>query len=232
MSKDKLADALGNLESQMVESWRSGWNSYLRLVTDVARNPSSLSEAQKNYWNYLSRTAPRDFLKVVEAGTLCYTAIAESGSELASQFLKRASAATDAPDADSKRTAPSEKPPAAVSEFTFQGYEGETTGRQFLVTNHSAQAVTITFVVSGFVSAAGESASIPTEFDPSEFSLAPGEEKVVACRLQIPSSLPPGIEYCAQLSATDLPALSVRLRVRSLGPRAEPEITVGESLTS
>jgi hypothetical protein len=223
MSKDKIADSLGNLESKVMESWRSGWNSYWKLVTDVARNPSSMQQAQREYLDYISRTAPSEFLKVMEAGALCYTAIAESGSELANQFVNRASAAgRTGSDRQGKTGAP-------ISEFTFEGYEGDTLARQFLVTNHSAHPVSIAFAVSGFSSAAGDGASVPVELAPSAFSLDSSEEKVVACRVTIPSSLTPGVEYRAQLSATGLPALRVRLCVKSLGAPGEPEITLDDT---
>jgi hypothetical protein len=225
MGKDKLANALGNFESQVMESWRSGWNSYWKLVTDVARNPSSIQQSQKEYLDYISRTAPGDFLKVVEAGTLCYTAIAETGSEMANQFLKRATASADAANTGNGATRTT-KPGAPVSEFTFQGYEGDTPGRQFLVTNHSQQPVAIAFAVSGFVSETGDSVSVSVELSPNSFSLAAGEEKVVSCRVTIPMSLAPGVEYRAQLSATGLPALRIRLCVKSFGSQAEAEITV------
>jgi hypothetical protein len=229
MSKDKLADALGNLESQVMESWRSGWNSYWKLVNDVARNPSSLPQAQREYLDYVSHTAPGEFLKVVQAGTLYYTAIAESGSELANQFLKRASAGVDTKQNGSAPPGETRKPGAPVSEFAFHGYEGDMPGRQFLVTNRSPQSVAIAFSVSAFSSETGDNAAVPVELAPNSFSLDSHEEKVVTCRVTIPTSLPSGVEYCAQLNATGLPALNIRLSVKSLGARVEPEITLDES---
>ncbi len=232
MSKDKLADALGNFESQVMESWRSGWNSYWKLVTGVARNPSSLPQAQREYLDYISRTAPSEFLKVVEAGTLCYTAIAESGSELANQFLKRATAGVNGEQTGSQGQGETGKSGTPVSEFAFQGCEGDTATRQFLVTNHSAHAVAIAFAVSEFSSESGDSATVQVELTPNAFSLASGEEKVVACHVTIPSSLIPGVNYRAQLSATGLPALKIRLCVKSFGARVESEITLDDTGSS
>jgi len=212
-----------------MESWRSGWNSYWKLVTDVARNPSSAQHAQREYLNYISHTAPGEFLKVVQAGTLCYTAIAESGSELADQFLKRASAGVETKQNGSAPPGETRNAGSPVSEFAFQGYEGDMPGRQFLVTNRSPQLVAITFSVSAFSSETGDTASVAVELAPNSFSLGSQEEKVVTCRVTIPQSLPSGVEYTAQLSATGLPALIIRLRVKSLGVRVEPDITLEDS---
>jgi len=229
MSKDKFADALGNFESQVMESYRSGWNSYWKLVIGVARNPSSLQQAQREYLEYIARTAPNEFLKVVEAGTLCYTAMAESGSELANQFLKRAAVEVKAEQNDSQKQTETGRTGAPVSEFAFEGCEGDTVTRQFLVTNHSPQVVAIAFVVSGFSSESGDGASVPVELTPNAFSLTSGEEQVVTCNVTIPSSLIPGASYRSQLTATGLPTLNIRLSVRSQGARIEPEITVDDT---
>jgi hypothetical protein len=90
----------------------------------------------------------------------------------------------------------------------------------------------IAFAVSGFQSAAGDSASVPVELTPNSFSLTAGEDKVVACRVTIPPSLAPGVEYRAQLSATGLPALKIRLSVKSFGAHVDAEITVDENVNS
>ena len=225
MSKDKLANALDNLGLEVMDSWRSGWNTYLKLVTDVARNPSSIQQSQREYLNYISHTAPGHFLRVVEAGTLCYTAVAEAGSEIANQFLNRVDTSIDAEKSENG-AAGSARPGAPVSEFVFQGYEGDTPSRQFLVTNHSPQPVSIAFAVSGFLSQAGEGVSVPVQITPQSFSLNSGEEKVVVCCVTIPSLLAPGVEYRAQLSASGLPALRIRLSVKSFGAHVDAEITV------
>ena len=114
MSKDKLANALDNLGLEVMDSWRSGWNTYLKLVTDVARNPSSIQQSQREYLNYISHTAPGHFLRVVEAGTLCYTAVAEAGSEIANQFLNRVDTSIDAEKSENG-AAGSARPGAPVS---------------------------------------------------------------------------------------------------------------------
>ena len=218
-----LAEALKNLEGQVVESYVDGWKSYWKLVTDVARDPSSLPSAQKEYLTHIAETAPDRISKTLQAGVQVYGALIQSGGRLASELYTQTAqdlreAASVADKAAAATTNGSQAAPVAPSEFRFEGFAEETLGRRFLVSNKSAQAVVVALEVTGFVPDPGDGA-LQMELVPQTFSLGAGEEKVVECGVTIAASLPPNVEFRAVLSAPGVPLLKIVLSVTSLGAR-------------
>lgn len=229
-SSQTLADALKTLEGQVVESYVDGWKSYWKLVTDVARDPSSLQTAQKEYLNHLVQTVPGNASKTLQAGVRVYGALIQSGGQLASELYTRTAqdltkAATAA--ATTAETV-AEPVPVAPSEFTFEGYAEETLSKRFLVSNRSPQPVSVALEISGFTPDT-EGASVQINVTPQTFSLGANEENVVTCAVTIPASLTPMKDYRAVLSAPCLPSLSIGLHVRNMGER---DVVIEDSPTA
>jgi len=219
---EALADALKNLEGQVMESYVDGWKNYWKLVTDVARNPASLPAAQKQYLTHIAQTAPDRLSKTFQAGVQVCGALIQSSGQLANQiYAQTAQDLQKASTATTKAMLAShggQTPPATLSEFTFEGFVDETLSRKFLVSNNSVQPVAVALHVTNFTPDPGD-ALLKIELNPETFYLTANEEKVVECRLAIPASLAPMTEFHATLSAPDVPSLNIRLNVKSLGPR-------------
>ncbi|WP_047495568.1 hypothetical protein [Terriglobus sp. TAA 43] len=221
-SSQTLADALKALEGQVVESYVDGWKSYWKLVTDVARDPSSLQAAQKEYLNHVVQTVPGNVSKTFQAGARVYGALVQSGGQLASELYTRtaqdvtkaATAAATTAETVAARVAE----PVAPSEFIFEGYAEETLSKRFLVSNKSPQPVSVALEISSFTPDT-EGASVQVNVTPQTFSLGTNEENVVTCAVTIPASLTPMQDHRAVLSAPGLPSLSIGLHVRSMGER-------------
>jgi len=206
---EKLSAAFRNFESNLTKSYRSGWDQYWSSVDRFVRDPSSLSAIQKDYVSFLSQTVPAQMIGVLEAGTQCYTAIVESGSQLVKDAYSRSSAGAAATAATQA---------TGNSEFVFEGYVGEPVVRRFLMTNNSASAQMIAFSVTSFQNGAGQSVSVPVMMDPSSFLLDASQEKVLTCTVVPSPELTTGQDYIAIMQATGLP-MKMQLRVRSLGVR-------------
>lgn len=227
-----LAEALKNLEGRVTESYLDGWKSYWKFVTDVARDPSSLQSAQKEYLSHIAQTAPNHLSKTFQAGVQVYSALIQSGGQLASQmYAQTAQELQDATDVAAKAAETvardTQTVPVVPSEFTFEGYVEETLSRRFLVSNKSPQPVTVAFNVSGFFP--DPDTALTMDLVPQAFSLVANEEKVVECRVTIPASLTPMTEFRAVLSAPGIPSLNIGLRVKSLGVR---EVIVEDAPTA
>jgi hypothetical protein len=213
---------LKNLEGQVVESYVDGWKSYWKLVTDVARDPGSLQSAQNEYLTHIAQSAPNQVSKTLQAGAQLYGALIQSGGQIASQiytqtaqeFQRATNVATEAVS----EAATSGAHTATPSEFSFEGFVGETIGKRFLVANKSLQPVTVALAVSAFVPEPVDT-SLHMDFVPQTFALAAGEEKVVECRVTIPATLASMTVFRAVLSAAGVPSLSLGLNVKSLGER-------------
>jgi len=221
-SSQTLADALKALEGQVVESYVDGWKSYWKLVTDVARDPSSLQTAQKEYLNHVVQTVPGNVSKTFQAGARVYGALVQSSGQLASELYTRtaqdvtkaATAAATTAETVAARVAE----PVAPSEFTFEGYADETLSKRFLVSNKSPHPVDVALEISSFTPDT-EGASVQVNVTPQTFSLEANEENVVTCTVTIPASLTPMKDHRAVLSAPGLPSLSIGLHVLSMGER-------------
>lgn len=219
-----LADALKTLEGQVVESYVDGWKSYWKLVTDVARDPSSFQAAQKEYLNHVVQTVPGNVSKTLQAGVRVYGALIQSGGQLAGELYTRTAqdltkaATAAATTAETVAARVVEPAPVAPSEFTFEGYAEETLSKRFLVSNRSPHPVDVALEISSFTPDT-EGASVQVNVTPQTFSLAANEENVVTCAVTIPPSLTPMKDHRAVLSAPGLPSLSIGLHVRSMGER-------------
>jgi hypothetical protein len=205
---ETLADALKKLEGHMMESYVDGWKSYWKLVTDVTRDPRSLQSAQKEYLSHVAQTVPNHLSKTFQAGMQVYGALIQPGSQPYTQAAAEAAAAVR----ETQATSP------ASSEFTYEGFAGETLGKRFLVSNKSPQPVTVALEVSSFVPDPG-TALMQVNLVPQAFSLGAYEEEIVECGITIPAQLAPLTDFRAVLSASGLPSLSIGLKVRSLGER-------------
>lgn len=221
-SNQTLADALKALEGQVVESYVDGWKSYWKLVTDVARDPSSLQSAQKEYLNHVVQTVPGHVSKTFQAGARVYGALVQSGGQLASELYTRtaqdvtkaATAAATTAETVTARVAE----PVAPSEFIFEGYAEETLSKRFLVSNKSPHPVNVALEISSFTPDT-EGASVQVSVTPQVFSLEANEENVVTCAVTIPAALTPMKDHRAVLSAPGLPSLNIGLHVLSMGER-------------
>jgi hypothetical protein len=216
-----------------MDSYVDGWKSYWKLVTDVARDPSTLQTAQKEYLNHMAQTAPRHFSNTFRAGVQVCGAIVESSGQLASRlYSQTAQDLRDATNGASKAAdafvRDAQAGPVSPSEFTFEGHADETLSRKFLVSNRSAQPTAVALEVSSFSPDPGDAA--PTvHLVPQAFSLEANEEKVVECRVTIPAALNPMVEFRASLSAPGALSLTMGLVVKSLGPR---EVVVEDAPTA
>jgi len=213
---EKLSTAYRNFESNLTKTYRSGWDQYWSSVDRFVRDPSSLSEIQKDYVSFLSQTVPAQMISVLEAGTQYYTAIVESGSQLVKDAYSK-----DTYSRSPAGAGPTASQAADISEFAFEGYVGDSVVRRFLMTNNSASAQAIAVSVSSFQNDAGQNVAVPVVMEPSSFLLEASQEKVLTCSIVLPPELATGTDYIAIMQATGLP-MKIRLRVRSLGMRDVP----------
>jgi len=94
----------------------------------------------------------------------------------------------------------------------FTGAAGEEIARAFVVENSQPQAVDVSFEVSKFAPAGkGKPRKFGLAIEPDAFTLAPGQEHVVTCRLTLPKDLAPGQTHEATLRVIGFPDMIIAL---------------------
>lgn len=227
MDARKLAETLGNLQARYTQAYVEGWENYWKLVSEMSRNQGSIPEAQKRYYEYVTKQAPAAVGKLMETSVEYYAAVLDAGTQITREFYGAMSkdrpkpADTAASQQQTQQQQSDPQRPRPASELVFEGHAGERPVRQFVVANKTGSALNVAFELSEFVSDTGERVREPADINPSTFTLEPGEEKILECHVPIATSFKQGTEYRSVLRATGLPEMQVILCVRSHGEATE-----------
>lgn len=109
-------------------------------------------------------------------------------------------------------------------ELGFRGHRGEALAHPFVVENKKEQPVTVSFELTEFISEDGTTRfRAPVEFTPGEFTLEPGAEQVVHCRVPLGADFEPGRRYMALVRVKGFPGMDIGLIVTPLPDEAEEE---------
>ncbi len=96
--------------------------------------------------------------------------------------------------------------------LTFTGKAGEQVARPFVVANNQPEAVDVSFEAAAFVDPDGQTIGrLPLTVDPERFSLAPGVEQVVTCRVTLTDTLAPGRACTSRLRVIGFPDMTIAL---------------------
>jgi hypothetical protein len=130
-------------------------------------------------------------------------------------------------------TAPDTARHAAVPrqvELALHAPLGAVATRSFVLENKQAEPAEISFLVSDFVGPAGtEPFRAALQFEPSRFSIAPGEERSVTLRLDLPADqFAPGQRYTATVLVRGYDDLELMLHIW-VDPPAPSATETGES---
>lgn len=114
------------------------------------------------------------------------------------------------------RSAPVAGAARPIQDLEISGPLGGSAIGEVLLTNPHAQAVAVTFDVSGFTGPAGESAPAPA-VTPAAFTLQPGQDRQVSVRADLdPKVFTPGCAYAALLTVAGFDDMVVRIRLTVL----------------
>jgi hypothetical protein len=161
-------------------------------AADVARNEGgayarSLTRATIDYW-----------AQVLDLGVELRDSMAMPGARGASSRTRESAGASD-------------RPPGGIR-LDFTGKQGEEVARPFVVENNQNEAVDVSFEVSPFVAAAASGdVRPPLAIEPESFTLEPGDEQVVTCRLTLSEDLTVGQRYEAALRVIGFPDMEIAL---------------------
>jgi len=186
MDKPKLTDALADFQKRSATACLESWQGYWKFLGDIARDPSSV---------------PAAYSKLAGIQLKSYQTALEASVALTENLFGKPPAAPP----------PS---PSEVRELLFEGQAGETASRQFVMSNRTGQPFDVHFEVSEFATAAMEKTRVEVEVLPAEFSLQPGEEKTVECRVPLIDAFVEDCDYRAVLRAPGLPEMQVVLTAR------------------
>ncbi len=191
-----LADALSNFQKESVRATTEYWKGYWEFLGQITRDPGSFPAAYGRY----SELSMKSYKTVLEASVALTERV----------FAKPAAA--EAPAAAPGAAAE----PAArrLRELVFEGAGDETPARQFVVANKTAQAIDVSFEVSEFAAETSPQVRAEVVLVPAAFSLQPGEETVVECRIPLVAVFAGGVEYRAILRAIGLPEMQIALVVK------------------
>ena len=224
MQAREYIQSLGNLAVQYSEAWQKGVTQYYECVTRAGRGEGGAPSPGgliKRYLAYVQRDVPAAYLKVVESGMDFLSSTLDVGVELTNEFYK---SVYEQP-ADAQGGTVANGPPPAT-DLVFEGAAGQTVSRSFIVANKTANAASVGFEISEFVSHdESQRVRAMVELTPSAFELQPGEEHVVNCRLPLTSDFRPGQPHHAVLRVTGFPHMDVTLLAIVTGEEisAEPQ---------
>jgi hypothetical protein len=199
MKERKLLDQLGDFQSRSMKAYLDGWEGYWKFQADVIKDP---------------RSAPEAYGRLTDAGIKSYKTMVDAGIELAQRLLNPPSNGT-APEAPATAPTPEPAAPVAAKEMWFEGAVGEIPARQFVISNKSQQVLEVAFEMSEFTTGDDEKLRAVVDLVPAVFSLEPGAEQTVECRIPIDSAFTKGRDFRGILRAIGLPEMSMVLAVRA-----------------
>lgn len=191
-----LTEALSNFQKESARATTEYWKGYWEFLGQITRDPGSFPSAYGRY----SALSMKSYKTVLDASVVLTERV----------FAK--TAAAKAPDA--APGAPAEPSARPLRELLFECAGEETPVRQFVVANKTPQAIDVSFEVSEFAAETSRNVRAEVVLVPAVFSLQPGEETVVECRIPLTALFAGGVEYRAILRAIGLPEMQIVLVVK------------------
>jgi hypothetical protein len=105
--------------------------------------------------------------------------------------------------------------------LVLEGDEGSTVRSAFLVTNDLGRNVVCDLVASEFVNPSGGKVRASATFEPAQFELAPGEQRIVQVVIPIDSTLAEGFGYTGEFAIKGMQGFSVPVVLRRLHKAGE-----------
>jgi hypothetical protein len=105
--------------------------------------------------------------------------------------------------------------------LVLEGEEGSTVRGAFLVTNDLGRNVACDLVASDFVNPGGARVIATATFEPAQFELAPGEQRVVQVAIPVDSKLAAGFGYTGEFAIKGMQGFSVPVVIRRLHKAGE-----------
>lgn len=213
MSADTCSAKITELASRYVSDNLRLWQRYgegLRRVSEgaIPRGDSAAAPGA-------ARTdIPTVARQVMQLNLAHYSDLLNTYAEFTNRIL---TTVFDAPGPAPDQSAP---PPSAAApagtrmELVFSGMTGESVSQSFAVANKKAETIDVAFELTEFVSEDGSTRfRAPVTFVPDVFTLSPGAERVVECRVPLIPAFVHGTRYMAVVRVTDFPALETVLIV-------------------
>jgi hypothetical protein len=199
------------LAAYATEQSARGMSRYQKLVEQVAAGEISPSEVQEQGRRFLEQHAPEFLGEVMNLGLTFVGRLQQSSSSFAEGLYDRVLG----PDAD-RSGAP--EPPICVE---LRGPTGSVVSACIVVENTRLDAADVVCRASEFAArAGGRRFRSALDIVPSQFTLAPGEQRDVTLRLALdPSVFAPGADYVATLRIS---GAGERELIVQLIARAEP----------
>ncbi len=154
---------------------------------------------------------------MTRAGFDYWERVLETGAELKERAAGFAGAGAGERGGAARAAAAGEAGASGMARLDFAGRPGDEVTRAFVVENNQAETVTVSFEVSAFVpERGGDGLKLPLAVDPESFDLAPGQERVVSCRLTLSQDLAADERYAATLRVIGFPDLQIALTATAL----------------
>jgi hypothetical protein len=199
MKERKLLDQFREFQSRSMRAYLEGWEGYWKFQAEVVRDPSAV---------------PAAYARLADVNLKSYKTVVDASVELA-QHLFGAPDGT-APAEPAVADVPAEPAAPAVKELVFEAAAGDTASRQFVVANKTDQPLDVAFEVSEFNGQDDRKFRAAVDLIPPTFTLAPGEEKIIECRIPLVEVFEAGQSSRAILRAIGLPEMSMVLTARAL----------------
>jgi hypothetical protein len=196
----------------MNESMRA-WERYTQAVSDAASGRINTDDMRQRF-NRFAQDEGADFIRrMIKTNMDYYMALLDTGmgftNRMYEAIFEQQRGVKVEEEGVTKRTSTAA---GGASELHFSGPAGAKPKQAFVVANHHADAVDVSFEMTEFLSEDGMvRARIPASFDPDRFTLAAGEERIVECTLPMHVDLKPGQSYSSLVRVKGFPEMAVRL---------------------
>ena len=194
---------------------------YGELVTRLASGQASGAHLTSQVTGF-ARSAGSDFMRdLMQLNINYYSLLVDMSADFTNRLFDAMLSTGQPRAASAASTAPPTAPPAPARapsgmrfELAFSGLVGETVSSPFVVQNKKEQTTNVAFEITEFISENGATRfRSSVEFVPSEFTLEPGAERVVECRIRLTPSFVPGQRYMALVRVLNFPGMDIGLVV-------------------
>lgn len=195
------SEQVRNLGDRFINEYTRAWERYAQYLGDSLKTTRDNNDARR-FTEFAQKEGPEFVGKLIQQSANYYLDMIKTGAEFNERLYRAAfdqSSCDDEPvSGDSEYSSSQARHKQVRTELVFDDARSKLQSHAFIVSNKQAEKISVKFEISEFVSEDGAIRKrIPVDFKPAQFSLKPGEEKVVQSSLKVTKTLPPGQRYQA-----------------------------------
>jgi hypothetical protein len=214
----EYSDQLLKYGTRYLEDGFRAWERYLQSFNKAGAE-FKITDAQQRFTDFAFKDGAEAMRKLMHINYDYYMSLMNAYLEFSESALNRSHQSAKgevAPVATEGNEAISVTPATHYKhiDLHFSAKTRRLQKEAFVVANKNPADVDVSFEISELICEDGKTSTVaPVTFEPDHFTLNPGEEQVVECRLKLTKALKEGLQYVALTRVVGFEDLFVRLIV-------------------